>query len=144
MSIDYRLGKPQTKKITDSIRKRANEIMRERIPPQYRNDPNYIISDDSPIIQQAIKAAFNEIENKKKNLEESKKRQAEQCIMAEREKQRKERLEQEREFNKSLPERQLQMLLSGYRNRWSCCHMLQRAELYGHAKRCDVYTAIDI
>jgi|SRR5690242_14847992 len=36
------------------------------------------------------------------------------------------------------------MLLSGQRNRWSCCHGLQRAELYGHAKQCESYTAFDI
>ena len=60
------------------------------------------------------------------------------------EKERKERQEQEREFNKSLPERQLEMFLSGHRNMWSCCRMLQHAEMYGHAKNCHSYTAIDI
>jgi len=101
-----------------------------------------MISDE--LGQKLWERTYNSVENECRDEEYRKQQEEQQRLMEEREKQRKERQEQEREFNKSLPERQLQMLLSGHRNRWSCCHMPQRAELYGHAKRCDVYTAIDI
>jgi uncharacterized protein with ATP-grasp and redox domains len=60
------------------------------------------------------------------------------------EKQQKEQSKREAEYRARLPKLQLQMLLSGKRSTCSFCHMRQRAEFFGHAKNCPVYTATDI
>ena len=82
--------------------------------------------------------------NEEKAKFDAKRQQEEQRIMAEREKQRKEQEEQSSEAYSTLPERQLQMLLSGRRSICSYCHLRQHAELFTHGADCPITRAVSI
>jgi hypothetical protein len=94
------------------------------------------------VIAYAISAQLNEQDHEK-----SLKRQAEeQRIMEQQEKQRKEREEQElqrrREALKNLPQKQLDMIFSGRRNKCYKCGATEYAELYAnHHLQCTNTTA---
>jgi hypothetical protein len=75
---------------------------------------------------------------------EAKRHEEERRRMKEYEKQQRERTKLEQQARSKIPERQLQMLLTGERSRWSCCGLPRRAEFSGHAKNCQSYRGLDI
>jgi hypothetical protein len=103
----------------------------------------YLVIDDR-IAKQVIEAAYNMQLNEIQAKEEAKRHEEELRIMEQQEKQRRERREREQQAASKLPERQLNMMLTGERFRWKCCRMLQRGEWFGHASKCPSYTGTDI
>jgi hypothetical protein len=139
MSTDYRLGKPQSKKIT------LADIDEKYWPEWFvemRKDKNVII--DEKIAARAVEAALNNKQAEKDRKLEAKRQEEERRIMAEREKQQREESKRREEYRRHLPERQLDMLLSGRRHTCSHCHHLEYAEFFGHGKSCPIQTGEDI
>ena len=64
--------------------------------------------------------------------------------MKEYEQRQRERSKLEVEARRNLPERQLQMFLSGPRGTWSCCNRVKLAEFFNHSKTCEHQRGIDI
>jgi hypothetical protein len=70
----------------------------------------------------------------------AKQREEELRAMEEFEKRDRERRELDQQYGKKLPERQLQMFLSGERPRCGHCHVCQLGEFFGHTNSCPYNT----
>lgn len=108
------------------------------------DDPNIFIPEDPHLINLAVQRAANEKENQRQAKLEAKRQEEERRAMEEREKQEIERHKLEQKQRTNLPERQLQMFLSGERRTCTHCHRVEYAELYGHSTNCPIRTGIDI
>jgi hypothetical protein len=135
MSTDYRLDKPKSKKIT------LADIDEKYLPEWFvemRKDKQLIIHDN--VAAQAIEAALNMKRLEQERKLEAKRDEEQRRIMAQREKQETERREQERarkaEYLKHLPEKQVEMIFSGKRDKSGCCDTTKYAEFYGHSTLC--------
>src|SRR5690349_16345136 len=102
MSIDYRLGKPISKKIT------LAEIPKKYWPEWFvemRKDENLVI--DGITATKAIEAALNRMEREKQAKIDAKHDEEEKRLMKEHEKQTKERYERQKQMRARLPAVQL-------------------------------------
>jgi hypothetical protein len=140
MSIDYRLGKPKSKKITPIA-----DIPEKYLPEWYlelRKDRNLVI--DGITAMKAVEAATNRMEAEKQAKLDAKRYEEEQRLMEQQQKQEAERRKQREEYRNHLPQRQLEMFLTGKRHQWPCCHRFKQAEFFNHSKTCDYPTGEDI
>ena len=101
------------------------------------------IREESPaFFAWALERANNMRNNEEREKFEAKREEKERKRMQQyEEKQRKER-ERLQEYYRNLPEKQLQMFLSGERHKCSHCRWPQLAEFFGHAKSCSYYNII--
>jgi hypothetical protein len=136
---DYRLGKPKSKKIT------LADIDEKYLPEWFvemRKDEHLII--DGNTAAQTLEAALNNKQAEQQRKLEATRHEEEQRRMAEREKQQREESKRQAEAYSRLPERQLEMLLSGKRSTCSYCRRRQYAEFFNHGKDCPVQTGTDV
>jgi hypothetical protein len=84
------------------------------------------------------------MEAEKQAKVDAKRYEEEQRLMEQQQKQEAEYRKQREEYRKHLPQRQLDMFLTGKRNTWPCCHRLKLAEFFNHSKTCDYPTGEDI
>jgi hypothetical protein len=99
-----------------------------------------VIIEESPQYAAWVLERANNLRNNEEEAKfEAKRQEKERQKMREyEEKQRKDR-ERLQEYYRNLPEKQLQMFLSGQRNRCGHCRAPQLAEFFGHAKNCPYY-----
>ena len=101
-----------------------------------------ILEESPAFFARALERANNMQNNEEREKFEAKRQEKERKRMQEyEEKQRKDR-ERLQEYYRNLPEKQLQMFLSGERHKCGHCHWPQLAEFFGHAKSCSYYHII--
>jgi hypothetical protein len=124
---------------------------KEKKIPLSKVDRKYFLPENSdPNVHRVVTPAYmtflinyvsNKLTEEHNAAFEAKKREEEQRIMQERDKQIREREELEakqyREDLKKTPERQLQMILSGKRNKWYCCGLTEEIVIDGHSAACN-------
>jgi hypothetical protein len=139
--LEDKVNKSKSKSKSEAEKIDYNEISKY-LPEPPSDDPNTILDDS--VIKQRIESALNAKRAEEDAKLRAKEREKELLDMERYEKQQKEQSKREAEYRARLPERQLQMLLSGKRSTCSFCHMRQRAEFFGHTNQCPAYRATDI
>jgi hypothetical protein len=115
------LSKPKVTKIPDSVKNNANA--RELLPPEQRDDPNFIVSDSE--INKAMQRELNK-KDYDKWLANQKAWQADQLRKMQLLEQRKrEEEEVKRQERKQLPQQQFAAFLAGKRSKCPSCNTSQ-------------------
>ena len=112
--------------------------------PEKEIGPNgrEIIREESPqYFAWVLDRANNMRNNEEREKFEAKREEEEQRKIKQREEQDRKNSERWQEYYRNLPEQQLQMFLSGQRNRCGHCRAPQLAEFFGHAKSCPYYNS---
>jgi hypothetical protein len=141
MTMKFKYKKP-------SQAKKISEIDPKYLPPRPSDDPHVIVSEGPADINWMLNYALNMETNEKQQIIDKKNQEEEQRKMKEleqRQREQRERQEEQRRwYVKNLPERQLQMFLTGRRDIWRCCGHRKLAEYYNHSMQCLSTRGVDI
>ena len=100
-----------------------------------------VIMEESPqYYAWVLERANNMRNNEEREKFEAKREEEEQRRMQQYEQHKRKQSQRLQEYYRNLPEKQLQMFLSGERHKCGHCRAPQLAEFFGHTKNCPYYT----